>query len=313
MRILLFIVLLGGALQAQSTGPFAPAAGMPGSSAIHKDSSLIDSWAQFGWLEQRGWLDIADKSLGYASHGDTAHALAYADGQVLSLGDSGRFVYYLPQGIWDQSGAEFAIFENSFSDVFLELAFVEVSKDGQHYQRFPALCLLDSSSQTGAFGPSEPTQIHNLAGKYRADFGVPFDLADIAGVDTVYYIRIIDVIGSIDPQWASRDAQGRMINDPYPTAFASGGFDLDALAILSPNSLSADAAQRMVHRAYPNPASQYVRVPQAKSLKLYHSSGRLLLESLGSKLDLAQLPQGYYLLEATFASGTRQMEKLYHK
>lgn len=313
MRFILPILLSCAQLFGQSPGPFAPAAGIPGSRAIHKDSSLIESWAQVGWLEQRGWLDIADKNRGRASHGDTNWALGPADGQVISLGDSGVFGYHLPQGIWDQAGAEFAIFENSFSDVFLELAFVEVSKDGLNYLRFPAQSLLDTNVQTGTFGPSDPTRVANLAGKYRADYGVPFDLKDIVDLDTVHYIRIIDVVGSIDPQWASRDSQGRIINDPYPTAFASGGFDLDALALLKPNSLSADATLSTISNAYPNPATHFVIFPKAQKLKLYTSSGKLLRVANSEDLNLAGLPKGYYLLEATFSSGGRQMEKLYLK
>lgn len=295
-------------LSAQASGPYAPAATLAGSTAIHKDSALIKAWADSVSI-QRGYLDIAQKNLGYASYGQAQDALHYADGQVISLGDSGMAQFFFREPIIDLAGPEFAIFENSFSDVFLEFAFVEVSQDGQTYFRFPAICLLDTLVQTGSFGASETSLVHNLAGKYRADYGQPFDLAEVP-IDTVHYIRIVDVIGSIDTQWGMRDSQGRIINDPYPTAFASGGFDLDALALLAPNSLSADAQPIRGREAYPNPANDKVWLAEALGLRLYNATGILVQSANGSCLDLQSQPAGYYILEAWFVDGSRQTQKL---
>lgn len=305
----LLILLLSLKLQAQSPGPYAPAAGQTGSTAIHKDSSIISAWAESVSI-LRGYLDIAQKNLGYASHGQEMDALNYADGSVVSLGDSGLAEFYFSSPIINLAGPEFAIFENSFSDVFLEFAFVEVSKDGHTFFRFPAICLTDTLLQTGSFGATETSLVHNLAGKYRADYGQPFDLAEIP-IDTVYHLRIVDVIGSIDPQMGMRDSQGRIINDPYPTAFASGGFDLDALALLAPSSLSADANQLTTNHAYPNPAKERVTVANALQLKLYSFGGNLLATSPNASLDLSNFPAGYYYLEATLSDKSRRIEKLF--
>ena len=43
---------------------------------------------------------------------------------------------------------------------------------------------------------------------------------------------VVDVVGSIDPAYATYDSQGHAINDPWPTAFASSGFDFDAVGVL---------------------------------------------------------------------------------
>ncbi|QNR23677.1 T9SS type A sorting domain-containing protein [Croceimicrobium hydrocarbonivorans] len=307
MRRLAFYIIFSIALglQAQSPGPYAPAAGQPGSTAIHKDSSLIASWAQ-SVLIQRGYLDIANKSLGLVSHGDSADALGHANGQVISLGDSGMATYSISPAIVDGPGAEFAIFENSFSDVFLEFAFVEVSSDGQNFERFPAQSLLDTNLQTGAFGASDPTKVHNLAGKYRADFGLPFDLAEISLQDSIRYIRIVDVIGSIQGNWATRDAQGRIINDPYPTDFASGGFDLDALALLHPSSLALENQKLAQFVPYPNPAQDKIAVPSAISLKLYNLQGQFLKDANDEQIGLDEFPNGLYILEAQLGSHQAQ-------
>jgi hypothetical protein len=40
------------------------------------------------------------------------------------------------------------------------------------------------------------------------------------------------VVGSINPEYATYDCQGNPVNDPWPTAFASGGMDLDAVGVI---------------------------------------------------------------------------------
>jgi hypothetical protein len=45
-------------------------------------------------------------------------------------------------------------------------------------------------------------------------------------------VRIIDVVGSIDPAFGTRDSLGNLINEPFPTPFSSSGFDLDAVGVI---------------------------------------------------------------------------------
>jgi hypothetical protein len=84
----------------------------------------------------------------------------------------------------------------------------------------------------------DTTNIDGLAGKYHAGFGTPFDLSQIAGlspnvdVGNINFVRVVDVVGSINSTLGSRDSLGNLINDPYPTAFASGGFDLSGVGAL---------------------------------------------------------------------------------
>ena len=132
------------------------------------------------------------------------------------------------------------MFENSFNDNFLELAFVEVSSDGENFVRFRASSLTDATTQVGSNGSVDPTMLNNLAGKYRVGYGTPFDLEELRGkagldIDHVTHVRIVDVVGTIDPQYATRDWKGRIVNDPYPTndtVWGSGGFDLTGVAVL---------------------------------------------------------------------------------
>ncbi len=245
MRKTLLFLIMAIATTIKANGPFAPAAGQPGSTAIPKESPSIIAWAT-GIEIQRGLLDIANPNTtvngnNRATFGMPSNALGPAEGtsfDVVSLGDNGVATLTFNRPIYNGPGFDFAVFENSFSDTFLELAFVEVSSDGHRFVRFPAVSLTPTNTQVGGFGTLDPTNIHNLAGKYRQGYGTPFDLDDIADssnidINNIRFVRIIDAVGTIDPQYASYDSQGNIINDPYPTPFASGGFDLDAVGAIN--------------------------------------------------------------------------------
>lgn len=223
-------------------GPFAPAAGQPGSTALSSSDPTFVAWATGFQNLVRGPQNIAIPAGALASFGSGANALGPANatsangGPIVSLGDGGQITLSFAQAITNGPGYDFAVFENGFADEFLELAFVEVSTNGADFVRFPAVSITQTATQVGSFDPIDPTNIDNLAGKYRAGFGTPFDLAAIAGISSavnateINFVRIIDVVGSLT--LGSVDAIGNPVNDPYPTAFASGGFDLDAVGVI---------------------------------------------------------------------------------
>jgi hypothetical protein len=249
-------------------GPYAPAAGQSGSTAIANTSPLFVEWASEVIQTTRGPVDIANPGAGLASFGLPSEALGVAEGNtsnIVSLGDGGQITLGFAHPITDGPGADFAVFENGFADNFLELAFVEVSSDGSQFARFPAVSLTQTSTQIGSFGSLDPTNLNNLAGKYRVGFGTPFDLGELAGVSpavdlaAIRFVRVIDVVGSINPVFARLDSLGNRINEPYPTAFASGGFDLDGVGVL-----------HMV----PEPASIALVISAAAAVMLYRRARR---------------------------------------
>lgn len=257
MKALAALLLVLGALRAFA-GPYAPAAGQPGSEAIPGNDPRIVGWATGVSVLMRGLVDISDAQSPPASFGSAASALGPANAYdfgtglpstspltVVSLGDGGAITLTFANPLSDSLGPDFAVFENSFNDSFLELAFVEVSSDGAHFERFPAFSLTQTAQQIAQqstqFNAIDPTDIDGLAGKYRAGFGTPFDLSVLAGrplldVHNIIAIRVVDVVGSLDPLYGSLDNSGpaRFINEPWPTPFATGGFDLDAVAVLQP-------------------------------------------------------------------------------
>lgn len=309
----MIFVLVGVVLTAfaQGEGPYHPGQGISGTNAIAKDSSIILDWAS-SCTVIRGYENISNPGT-LVTLGVPSNATGPADGLgVVSLGDGGMATVTFDNPISDHPGYDFAVFENGLLDqmnggYFLELAFVEVSSDGSNFFRFPAHSLTQFSAQVGTFGVLDPTNINNLAGKFEASYGTPFDITEVPDdplldKNNITHVRVIDVVGSIDPAFASYDTAGNIINDPFPTEFNSGGFDLDGVAVLGEfsSSLRNPLAERV--RIFPQPASDVLFLTgeglQILSVKCFGISGEVLFESeYQDHLDISYLKKGCYVLE----------------
>ena len=310
MKITIFIGVILWSLCSFGQGPYAPAADQAGTSAIHKDSSIIIAWAKTCTVT-RGYQDIANPNLGRSSVGDSTSALGIAQTTgVVSLGDSGYATLTFDATIYDGPSWDFVVYENGFEAAggghYLELAFVEVSSDGQNFFRFPSHSLSDTSQSIGGFGTLDPTNLNNLAGKYLLGYGTPFDLNELNGIqglniNAISHIRIVDVVGSINQNHASRDTSARKIVDPYPTPFPSGGFDLDAVGAIHMNPVGLNTNQMLVKRTYPNPVVEVLQLEIATSeieYQLYDNLGkRRLYGTTQGEIDLTALEHGIYLLQ----------------
>ena len=143
---------------AAHAGPYAPAAGKPGSTAISKDDASIVQWAT-------GYKDYLPGTNVDATWKTPEKALGKAVGDsydVVVLGDHGSITLTFGGYITNGAGNDFAVFENSFSDTFLELGWVEVSSDGVNFFRFPNYSL--TPNPVGGFGSVDTTNINGLAG-----------------------------------------------------------------------------------------------------------------------------------------------------
>jgi hypothetical protein len=299
---------------------FPPAAGEIGSTAIYKDSSVFVNWANHCKIT-RGLQNVSVPSIGYANVGDSSLAFGMAGTNgVVSLGDGGEANIQFSLPIINGLGPDFAVFENSFDGQFLELAFVEVSSDGIHYFRFPSESHIDSTTQTWSFGLTDATKIHNLAGKYKAEYGTPFDLSDLE--DDVFldkqwitHVKIIDVVGCIQNQYCTRDSHGRKINDPWPTDFGSGGFDLDAVGVIHQQTVGVEELELRNVSIYPNPATDVLSVNLSSSnysLEVINVKGEVVIKSDNksgtSSLSVNELDQGIYTLRIT-SNGNQKLIK----
>ena len=243
--VLCLLVVLGCFGGEGLAGPYSGA----DEEGISYDDSNIKAWA----------TGCTGDRLDYVLFGDWQAAVGPAvptSNLVVSLGDGvvgeggnqkGYALLTFDVTIADGPGPDLAVFENALlvngtENIFGELGFVEVSSNGQDFVRFSSHSLTPAA--VGIFGTIDPTNINNLAGKHVNNeggpwLGTPFDLAELndhADVQSglvdllnINYVRIVDVIGD----GSTFDGQGNPIYDPYPTGFAAGGFDLDAVAVLN--------------------------------------------------------------------------------
>lgn len=313
-NLLIFFVFVFsiGLIPSSLFAQFPPPAGQEGSTAIPADSEDLIGWGT-ALTVIRGWKDIAQPDSGYVDSGQIDFGIGAPDNMTLSLGDGGAAVITFEHPIRNGEGWDFAVFENGFDDTFLELAFVEVSSNGQDFYRFPATSLTDTTAEIGTFGLLEATKLNNLAGKYRVGQGVPFDLAELANVpdldiERISHVKLIDVVGTMDENYASRDAQGNKINDPYPTPFAQGGFDLDAVGVRYQTIIDEvtmiDVGKKI--KLYPNPVQAGATIniggleetmQQNISMALYQSNGFFIKKIETEIIETADLKRGLYFLK----------------
>jgi len=305
---------------------FAPAAGIAGTTAMHADSSAFVAWAT-GCTVERGLQRIDKPNLGVANFGNESLALGVPGGtmDVVSLGDGGTATLTFASPICNAEGPDFAVFENGFANAqdpsmyFLEIGFVEVSSDGENFFRFPAVTHVQYEMQLGGSGCIDPAQIHNFAGKYEAMYGTPFDLDEVednALLDKskITHVRIVDVVGFLDPEYATYDSEGHPVNDPWPTPFGSSGFDLDAVGVIHDLAhFDVPETEEEAVSVYPNPVRDLlsVKAEGLLSVEVYNFVGQQVMVSKESLLDLSSLMEGIYFIRVVCEGGmiTKQIVK----
>jgi hypothetical protein len=311
LLIFSFLCLFNFGLNAQFDGP----TGTLGSKAIHKDSSVFVAWASAAQLNV-SFQNVLDQSLGPVVVGNAFSAIGVPDGtDVLSLGDGGSVILTFDRPIINEQGPDFAVFENSFHDAFLEFAFVEVSSDGVNFYRFPAVSNTTTNTQVGAFDAIvDASKVNNLAGKYRVLYGTPFDLEELAGlsnldIQAITHVKLIDVVGSVDPNYGSYDVNNNLINDPFPTPFASCGFDLDGVGVIHQKPLSLvtlDQTNELVF--YPSLIQSGENVKFAskfsnEDMDIANVSGQIIWSGKVSSFESSHLNRGVYYLKLKGLSG----------
>jgi hypothetical protein len=325
MKLFITIIAFCVSLTA-ARAQYAPQAGVTGSTAIHAGSSSFVGWAT-SCTVQRGYMDIADPGGGVVSAGTDNNGTGAANQTIVSLGDSGIATLTFAASLYDGPGADFAVFENGFANpqdpemAFLELAFVEVSSDGVNYHRFEAHSLTPITTQIPMAGVfMDAKLINNLAGKYISNYGTPFDLSELSGttgldIMHITHIRLVDVVGALSSLHASFDTANNIINDPYATDFATGGFDLDAVGAIHQNSTFVTTVANRTFSIYPNPVSDKLTIrAEGKTLvRLMDITGKVLITDIADrslKLDLTTYPAGMYYLQLQDENGAICVEKI---
>lgn len=315
MKILLNLALFcSGFALAQS---YAPQVGTAGSTAISKDSPLFKSWAT-NCEVVRGRQQINGTAVTYATVGTPANGTGAADESIVSLGDGGTATVTFSKTITNGPGADFAVFENGFNSnfngrAFLELAFVEVSSDGINFFRFPShneysADYIQNADDLGGpgFATMDARYLNNFAGKYLTNYGTPFDLSDLPDnllldKTKISHVKLIDVVGTNIDGFRTYDSFGNIAVDPFPTPFASSGFDFDAVGVINETvPLSVDNASNKKIKIYPNPATDFIKIDSENDaqITIFDPSGKRLKteKSLHKMIDITSLPVGNYII-----------------
>ncbi len=223
---------------------------------------------------------------------------------VVSLGDFGQATLQFNPPIGNSTGSDFAVFENGFNapgegKYFLELAHVAVSSDGQRFVFFPANSYTQTTEQVASFEGIAPENLENLAGCFPHPYGTGFDLSLLQdctaiNINRITHVRLVDVCGDINAPKNS-DTRGTPINDPYPTAFHSGGFDLMAVGVIHASTQTVDNMARVA----PNPVAPQQKVQLLWNEPLTHhqwvSASGKILSTGGSKVSAPQQSGSYFL------------------
>jgi len=119
-------------------------------------------------------------------------------------------------------------------------------------------------------------------------------------------VRIVDVVGSINPLYGTTDKNGHLINDPYPTAFNSSGFDLSGVAVMNgwtPTAVN-NYQQEISVMAYPNPCQNVLNVNNVtvnEPVSLFNAMGQQIWNGMTQdtyfQLDMQSYPAGVYMLQ----------------
>ncbi|GBF75743.1 hypothetical protein PA598K_04171 [Paenibacillus sp. 598K] len=232
---------LGGVAYAAPDGPVVtpPAPIVVLENSINKTAADMVAWAT-------GYRDyIPNESLTNVNeHLRTPErAVGPYNGQYVVLGDFGEITMEFEDGgIGNGPGEDFAVFENGIANTsvpgwgFLELAYVEVSTDGETWLRF------DSESKTkgavGAYSFMDQSEVNGLAGKSLGDYGTGFDLealkhkpevlSGLVDLERINYVKILDIVGDGNQV----DSKNNSIYDPYPS-YGSAGFDLTGIGVIN--------------------------------------------------------------------------------
>ena len=172
-------------------------------------------------------------------------SLGELDGPSITNGlASGKITLAFDLAIADGPGADFAIFENGFEltadEHFAELAYVEVSTDGEVFARFPTQSLTPNPVPF-TLGTIDSSDVYNLAGKHSnfdlsVSWGTPFDLGTLTNapanvdINDIRFVRLIDIPGNGD--FVDSSTPPLPIYDVWPTV-GSGGFDLEAIGVIN--------------------------------------------------------------------------------
>ena len=93
-------------------------------------------------------------------------------------------------------------------------------------------------------------------------------------------------------------AEGHIINDPWPTGFASSGMDLDAVGVIHDIAHDVQENETIAIALYPNPVKERLTVnaENLQAVEIFNLVGQLVLTSNSSVINFDNLNEGVYFV-----------------
>jgi hypothetical protein len=124
--------------------------------------------------------------------------------------------------------------------------------------------------------------------------------------NNITYIRLVDVVGNIDPEYGSTDSNGNIVNDAWPTPFATCGFDLDAVGVINV-AQDIDSFSPNNFKVYPNPCKDLLVIDSEvfAEFQILDSYGKIIKSEQifgNTTINLNGLKNGIYFLRVNDGS-----------
>ena len=124
-------------------------------------------------------------------------------------------------------------------------------------------------------------------------------------------------MGSINSSIGSVDSDGNIINDPFPTEFESGGFDLDAVGVINENKFVGLHHLPILNlNIYPNPAQLEFKINNTQTglIEIISLNGTVLYSNQlepNETIDLTKFKSGVYIVKFSNQTGiaTKKLSK----
>jgi hypothetical protein len=111
--------------------------------------------------------------------------------------------------------------------------------------------------------------------------------------------------------YATYDINNNPINDPFPTAFSSGGFDLDAVGVIhqQTTSVNEQPISAFNFQVFPNPVAHNQQLniqceEKINAIFIYNCQGEIIYQGRETTPLNIQLKQGVYFLKIETDKGT---------
>ena len=258
-RLFATFAIFCGVAAVGRAGPYVPAAGFPGATAIAASSASFFEWAS-GYTIQRGLVEIDQPSGGFATYGGTNGGVATGSPNAapigpapwpptsqygIALGQGGTITLTFPDPITNgpartsqclgMASRVAAPLRSSSRPSWRSVRTASTSFPFRPFRlrKRPRKSKTSANSirQTFTTWPARTPP----AGERRLTSTKLAGVSPLLNVNHITALRLVDCVDDINPAYASYDSLGNVINAPWPALSSAGGegFILEGVGVVN--------------------------------------------------------------------------------